>query len=1057
MQTTEFIEKISLNDCNYNQAQPLLKSMDIVSFSSEDLSYHDIEENSITCFPEGKQSISHNDLTKPEDLDTFSSCSEENVELSDTETLYYSTQLSELQNQSHDKIAINSNKSVVTEASKIIENELLLIKDHYTSIFEFNLPRSNLESLDNIDLDRLTLPPNSNECEGLARDNSGNRINLNQEQLKTLRRSGRVHIRSKNFKDQEHIWQISKILQKGTDNIKKSFFDNIAAVYNQICIMIPGRIYKGKLITIKNSLENILGGTSGLLNLLIGLRKMQNKHSESDIENKMNEYCLDKLISNMVTSGYTTDILSKKSEILRKLEEPIKKFSVDWNLKTIERREAIYDKKLSENGNIEMILNKEKNLYQTEIFQIVRDHLDKIDADLLVNLMKNLIVYESNMNKHKFKRQIALNEYKRLFDRKYRIRSKVPKFIDQKEQEFLKRWDNENPIEDVYNKISNEITGQEKILFDKNNEIRNSNEYKNIRNRLVDEKIPIKIFEWDFRIWCPSKWIIERGKQSFPDIIDNSGTGPIISVKKWKTFKTSTRYPFWRLYNIMARAANYFMNMNYYCLKNLLYGDFGIRSLFGLDKFYSDVDINRTTGKLEPISETITWFGRVSNLWRSIKKSRDDFEKTKDTGILGRTFTRILNIIWNYGVKGIIGTVICFIGHPIMVILNTCLSSGAVILSPILAPTISIWKYLFDILIFDTDLESRENFFLTIILGKFLIKGFGQMGLAILGVAAHGIFGVVLSLWSLMSNGCRSVYDTTIYHLILKHQAKVPSEDGFLVKRIQGPGLSNEYYYLIDYDLALSLLEYELEKMEIDAYVIQKRNEISEPNNKLMEYYRQFLRYGLKPDPTLNPINKFYNTKVILNNRLDNIVGEHRMRHKIQNKLNNVDKIKMTKNNLKIALKYGTELCKNFVEKKILPRLTPDEQNKFWNSINVIPNSWNDLCVHCYSKIFNKTITIPIEDWDPNGFHIEIKNENTRVFIKNLFNGNLDDGSDIILYFDVIYNLPKITDRFMTPDKVLNNNLIRMMIIDKSMINEHEREKSFDKFKEDPLRDVIIG
>jgi hypothetical protein len=36
-----------------------------------------------------------------------------------------------------------------------------------------------------------------------------------------------------------------------------------------------------------------------------------------------------------------------------------------------------------------------------------------------------------------------------------------------------------------------------------------------------------------------------------------------------------------------------------------------------------------------------------------------------------------------------------------------------------------------------------------------------------------------------------------MYHVIIKHQAKVPSHDTFVARRIEGPGLASNHFYQV--------------------------------------------------------------------------------------------------------------------------------------------------------------------------------------------------------------------------------------------------------------------
>lgn len=41
----------------------------------------------------------------------------------------------------------------------------------------------------------------------------------------------------------------------------------------------------------------------------------------------------------------------------------------------------------------------------------------------------------------------------------------------------------------------------------------------------------------------------------------------------------------------------------------------------------------------------------------------------------------------------------------------------------------------------------------------------------------------------------RLVWDTAIFHLVIKKRGRIPASDSFVVRRVAGPGLASKYYY----------------------------------------------------------------------------------------------------------------------------------------------------------------------------------------------------------------------------------------------------------------------
>lgn len=47
--------------------------------------------------------------------------------------------------------------------------------------------------------------------------------------------------------------------------------------------------------------------------------------------------------------------------------------------------------------------------------------------------------------------------------------------------------------------------------------------------------------------------------------------------------------------------------------------------------------------------------------------------------------------------------------------------------------------------------------------------------------------------------GSRILWDVALFHILIKKRGRVPSSDSWLVKRVAGPGLSNEHFFQVSY------------------------------------------------------------------------------------------------------------------------------------------------------------------------------------------------------------------------------------------------------------------
>lgn len=82
----------------------------------------------------------------------------------------------------------------------------------------------------------------------------------------------------------------------------------------------------------------------------------------------------------------------------------------------------------------------------------------------------------------------------------------------------------------------------------------------------------------------------------------------------------------------------------------------------------------------------------------------------------------------------------------------------------------------------------------------------------------------------------RVMWDTVMFHLVIKKLGRVPASDSFVVKRISGPGMSSDYYYLITPEQALAAFEANLELDELCAYQQEIERLITQPQRDFTQF-----------------------------------------------------------------------------------------------------------------------------------------------------------------------------------------------------------------------------
>jgi len=204
----------------------------------------------------------------------------------------------------------------------------------------------------------------------------------------------------------------------------------------------------------------------------------------------------------------------------------------------------------------------------------------------------------------------------------------------------------------------------------------------------MNEKVPKQILNFNFHIWDSSKWKItlNNGKYFFD---------------KYHNVSNSSSYPGWRLVNIFLCMFLMLNNGAYYLCNNLIYGRYGLRSMFGFVPFSTGLSVDPTDGTVCPECPYLTWFGRLKLLWQNIFESRKNFEEDTRTGILNRGFSRIFNMAYNYFFKGIIGSICILVSHPLLFVIHSTANLLGIALMPLMAIVFSFMYYLINILILD--------------------------------------------------------------------------------------------------------------------------------------------------------------------------------------------------------------------------------------------------------------------------------------------------------------------------------------------------------------------
>jgi hypothetical protein len=212
---------------------------------------------------------------------------------------------------------------------------------------------------------------------------------------------------------------------------------------------------------------------------------------------------------------------------------------------------------------------------------------------------------------------------------------------------LCEQWKYEN-----LEKYSNNLRNEQKLKLNKN--IKEKIESKKDPfivysfNADNEEKMPEKLEKMKKVEKCPLFEFNATRLEIMPYEVKKRNLGDKLYyyVDKKKYYYVKTDFFFWRIWLFLIKIYTSFCNYNIRVYRQMTTSMFGIKALF-LTELYRDLSVDPSTGILHPSERTFTFPRSVCNLITWIKDSRDNFENSPDTGILGKGVSRIFNVTLN--------------------------------------------------------------------------------------------------------------------------------------------------------------------------------------------------------------------------------------------------------------------------------------------------------------------------------------------------------------------------------------------------------------------------
>jgi hypothetical protein len=826
---------------------------------------------------------------------------------------------------------------------------------------------------------------------------------LTREQLGEVWRTGTLTVPSKALPGENHIWQLSGLLLRGKDNIAASWRKGMAQAARQLIEEVPSRFVAPRW-SVRAGLRSLMYAPRDLLAKLIGLIEQVPKYSHYQIQemllHEQKRFMLEGGLPQVLTTinqrvedgekrqpAYLQlpetspveklDLRLSTDQFTRKISFYISTIFSDASAKWLadrhqwERlaREDLQAKGVSDEQKLDQIVanlsceERISRLYESILSSVsLEDTLPGIGR-MIVNYLKALrIVRTREMEQAAMelkKEQEVLDELRRA----HPIRSKLSGWISSRCESLMRDWLKESRKKidiDILDQLRRDGLAQEAYLFDRANRF-TLESLTQRQQELGALRSPARTWEFVRPIWLPKNWVIKRMENEY------DGTH-YFTAEKTRSFKTSSDVPFYRFWNMyhwtMSSWSFGFLGLSW----NLLKGPLSLKALFSPSAYYSRPTLDFKTGKIvdDPSSLTQTFGSRIGAIWGHISRSRASFEAEPDTGFIGKTVSRLFNIFWNYAVKGFVGTATVLIGQPVLTVLNLVLTLFFMITSFIWAPASALVRYLICFFFFDFDhakYGSVRSPFVTTLLWGLIIRGVLNVGSSLVGaVVIHPLIAALLAAFRSITAGSRFIYDCIMFALVVWHRARIPANDGFLAKRIHGPGMAASVFVQLEPADALVALRATLERVELNSWRSRISSAINKPRTRLDAHplLYAFNGVGLSLSTGMNQFDPIRKSCEKLMKDLERKVSA---RYRVLPSVPNGHMVRLTRRDLDTLLTNAIRMVRDFVSNRILPLQTETEAIELWSSVwNLERGDFEGLARKFLGQTFSPEILNPLED-----------------------------------------------------------------------------------------------
>lgn len=865
------------------------------------------------------------------------------------------------------------------------------------------LPVSHIEHLEMYIIRFAKLfrnPMNSDEPGSLNRDGYGNMLHLSPEQMASVRREAILRVPSRLYPDQYHVWKLNCLLQVGSENIKLAFEISSSSSLNHLIVAIPDNLFSNQCDnwSVRRGMINITTGLAKIVSSFVGLIEKIPRHSRDKIlymveieKQVIIASSLKRSASNLSPHSFFDDRLydEKLTERLQTVMNRINyESSNKWcrNFHAL-RAQILKDFELSHSQPFESNRLIDKIVHAKETEHLNNSYLQDEELSSISpgygSLLANRSIALLTIKEFELSLLEKIIKYKQeVLDKltaENPILSRIDGWREPRVSIQVQNFDNDirwQHLAQITDKLNDMGLYQEANTYRENLRFQRYDE-QNYKDQFSKEMIPLITVQFYIFIWDPKKYIPIKINDKY-------------QFRRHMNSTISSDQLFWRWRLLINRVYYHFWNGLYIILiKNLWEGPHGLRAFNLFETFFHpDKEVYMENGIIKVIvderNSTYTYIGNLSNVQSTYYEACHDFESAQDEGILGKDISRPFHRTYHMIIR-ILGTSIILFGQPILTIINILLSTVLVLTSVAWSILSGFSMLLFDAIIVDRGIHNQEyqipgDYFPVIshFIWYILIAGIGQITFKLIqSIVIDFPFFLLKGIFTYLTYGFRTVYDSAL-RFILKSRMRVPGVDSFWAKRIQGPGLSSNYYYQIEPEIAILALQVYLELEEIN---IIKMIDIKRIKKPIIDFDLFFYNIGqpLQIDNSNLPIKK----ELILQ-EIDNLkmLSESILlrRKKLDDLISHeIDRstIKLTQESLDQTLTISYKIVNIFYNEHLVKRMNEDEITKFWIEKILNPSDFIGLTKYFYQKAFGGDFLKPLQKTD-NDFIIEVKQPSLR-------------------------------------------------------------------------------